>query len=357
MRRVLFVVMWAVMALGAGAVVVLDATDRQAVVAATIMDADGRVLGLTGSNGEVPEVLLQSAPLTIRTMGYEAQTVYGDEDEVLLEPSVYELQDVEVGSADRNVARMVFFVRQYTTLEGDNKQITQVSESMVDFFVPIRKAKKIDRRSKLRVLNQWTASHAQWADGRDSLYVPATEDLSFLNALVTIDSALIHEPARFGIVSQDSVVSDTVWSKHVYPQYIMRRTPAGFFVTIDALAKEDNHRMSPWYFKMLGLTIDINELIATCVMTPNGRESHRPDDITSMGYTLQIDCRGKWFKRAFESENPVLLRSWAEFYLVDRTYLTDKEAREMLKDKDATYKMTIPEEAGQIADVFLPCRE
>ncbi|MGN1239428.1 MAG: hypothetical protein ACI4TV_00970 [Paludibacteraceae bacterium] len=108
---------------------------------------------------------------------------------------------------------------------------------------------------------------------------------------------------------------------------------------------------------MLGLTIDINELIATCVMMPNGRESHRPDDITSMGYTLQIDCRGKWFKRAFESENPVLLRSWAEFYLVDRTYLTDTEAREMQKDKDATYKMIIPAEAGQIADVFLPCRE
>lgn len=354
MKRVLLVLITIAAIAAARSAVVLDATDGQPIVAATIMNAQGKVLGLTDSDGQVPADFLPQLPLTIRTMGYESAVVATEADTVLLSPSVYELQDLEVGSVDRNVVRLVFFVRQYTSLTGDNKQITQVSESMVDFFVPIRKAKKIDATADLRVLFQRSASHTSWSDGRDSLQCPATEDLSFLNSLVTIDSTQVPEPQSFALIPYDSIAADTLWSKHVYPHQIYRRTPAGYFVTIDALAKQKNHRFSPWYFKMLGLTVDINELIATYVFAPTDRTMHRRDELTSMSYSLQIDCRGKWFKRALGSESPVDMRSWAEFYLVDRTYLPDTEARELLRDKSAEYPLTIPAGVPPLAPIFQP---
>ena len=354
MKRILFVLITIVSIAAARSAVVLDATDGQPIVAATIMNANGQVLGLTDADGNVPGEYLPQLPLTIRTMGYESAVVATDADTVRLEPSVYELQDLEVSSADRNVVRLVFFVRQYTSLTGDTKQITQVSESMVDFFIPIRKAHKIDGIAELRVLYQRSASHTTWADGRDSLHCPASEDLSFLNSLVTIDSTQVPEPEGFALIPYDSIATDTLWSKHVYPQRIVRRTPAGYFVTLDALAKRKDHRFSPWYFKLLGLTVDINELMATYVFAPTTRSMHRRDELTAMGYSLQIDCRGKWFKRAMGSDSPVDMRSWAEFYLVDRTYLPDSEAREMMRDKEAEYPLTIPADVPPLAPIFQP---
>lgn len=354
MKRILFVLITIVSIAAARSAVVLDATDGQPIVAATIMNANGQVLGLTDADGNVPAEYLPQLPLTIRTMGYESAVVATAADTVRLEPSVYELQDLEVSSADRNVVRLVFFVRQYTSLTGDTKQITQVSESMVDFFIPIRKAHKIDGTAELRVLYQRSASHTTWADGRDSLHCPASEDLSFLNSLVTIDSSQVSEPEGFALIPYDSIATDTLWSKHVYPQRIVRRTPAGYFVTLDALAKRKDHRFSPWYFKLLGLTVDINELMATYVFAPTTRSMHRRDELTAMGYSLQIDCRGKWFKRAMGSDSPVDMRSWAEFYLVDRTYLPDSEAREMMRDKEAEYPLTIPADVPPLAPIFEP---
>ena len=277
MKRILFVLITIVSIAAARSAVVLDASDGQPIVAATIMNANGQVLGLTDADGNVPAEYLPQLPLTIRTMGYESAVVATAADTVRLEPSVYELQDLEVSSADRNVVRLVFFVRQYTSLTGDTKQITQVSESMVDFFIPIRKARKIDGTAELRVLYQRSASHTTWADGRDSLHCPASEDLSFLNSLVTIDSTQVPEPEGFALIPYDSLATDTLWSKHVYPQRIVRRTPAGYFVTLDALAKRKDHRLSPWYFKLLGLTVDINELMATYVFAPTTSSMHRRD--------------------------------------------------------------------------------
>lgn len=354
MKRILFVLITIVSIAAARSAVVLDATDGQPIVAATIMNANGQVLGLTDADGNVPAEYLPQLPLTIRTMGYESAVVATAADTVRLEPSVYELQDLEVSSADRNVVRLVFFVRQYTSLTGDTKQITQVSESMVDFFIPIRKAHKIDGIAELRVLYQRSASHTTWADGRDSLHCPASEDLSFLNSLVTIDSTQVPEPEGFALIPYDSIATDTLWSKHVYPQRIVRRTPAGYFMTLDALAKRKDHRFSPWYFKLLGLTVDINELMATYVFAPTTRSMHRRDELTAMGYSLQIDCRGKWFKRAMGSDSPVDMRSWAEFYLVDRTYLPDSEAREIMRDKEAEYPLTIPADVPPLAPIFEP---
>ena len=354
MKRVLLVLITIATIVAARSAVVLDATDGQPIVAATIMNVNGQVLGLTDADGQVPAEYLPQLPLTIRTMGYESAVVATEADTVRLEPSVYELQDLEVSSADRNVVRLVFFVRQYTSLTGDTKQITQVSESMVDFFVPIRKARKLDGTAELRVLFQRSASHTTWADGRDSLQCPAVEDLSFLNSLVTIDSTQVPEPQSFASIPYDSIAADTMWSKHIYPHQIFRRTPAGYFVTVDALAKQKNHRFSPWYFKLLGLTVDINELMATYVFAPTTRNMHRLDELTSMGYSLQIDCRGKWFKRAMDSDAPVDMRSWAEFYLVDRTYLPDTEARELMRDKEAEYPLTIPAGVPPLAPIFQP---
>ena len=336
MKRVLLVLITIATIVAARSAVVLDATDGQPIVAATIMNANGQVLGLTNADGQVPAEYLPQLPLTIRTMGYESAVVATEADTVRLEPSVYELQDLEVSSADRNVVRLVFFVRQYTSLTGDTKQITQVSESMVD------------------LLFQRSASHTTWADGRDSLQCPAVEDLSFLNSLVTIDSTQVPEPQSFASIPYDSIAADTMWSKHIYPHQIFRRTPAGYFVTVDALAKQKNHRFSPWYFKLLGLTVDINELMATYVFAPTTRNMHRLDELTSMGYSLQIDCRGKWFKRAMDSDAPVDMRSWAEFYLVDRTYLPDTEARELMRDKEAEYPLTIPAGVPPLAPIFQP---
>lgn len=354
MKRVLLVLITLLALASSRATVVLDATDGQPIVAATIMNSEGHVLGLTDARGQVPVDYLSQLPLTIRTMGYESAAVTAESDTILLAPSVYELPDLEVSSADRNVVRLVFFVRQYTSLTGDTKQITQVSESMVDFFIPIRKAKKIDGTAELRVLFQRSASHTVWADGRDSLQCPATEDLSFLNSLVTIDSAQVPEPQSFALISHDSIACDTMWSKHIYPHQIFRRTPVGYFVTVDALAKQKNHRFSPWYFKLLGLTVDINELMATYVFAPTTRTLHRRDELTSMSHSLQIDCRGKWFKRAMDSDAPVDMRSWAEFYLVDRTYLPDTEARELMRDKEAEYPLTIPADVPPLAPIFQP---
>lgn len=57
---------------------------------------------------------------------------------------------------------------------------------------------------------------------------------------------------------------------------------------------------------------------------------------------MEADGRGKYLRKALKSDKPIVIRSMVELYIVDRTYLSNAEAKEEYKNKPADVKFVIP---------------
>ena len=93
--------------------------------------------------------------------------------------------------------------------------------------------------------------------------------------------------------------------------------------------------MSPMFFKMLGLTVDITEFQESWIINPQTRKGYYPTDIISGTLSLKIIGKGKWIKKMFKTEDPVEMYALYEIYPIDAEHLTVEEAKE-LKDNPPT---------------------
>jgi hypothetical protein len=121
----------------------------------------------------------------------------------------------------------------------------------------------------------------------------------------------------------------------------------------DGLADTKDHKMSPWELKVLGATMDINQLYRTGVFKVNDKGVYHPKDLIEASFVLEADGRGKFLRKMLKSETPVVIRSIVELYVVDREYLSNEEAKEEYKNKSQKIDFIIPSTVPPLNDATL----
>lgn len=320
------------------AVTVTDASDGSSLVGVSVFDATGKLAELTDVDGHF-EPVDAWFPVTLRSLGYKEIILDRPIDSVAMQPQSYPLESIDVSAAGRDVVCLTCYAREYGGAVAGNDSLSLLGEYMIDFFIPRDGNKKFKGKKRL------TARRSVLRHTRGSEIDTVMTEGDMINMLSWLPIAplppgAVNEPEEWKVIS--GPVSDTVPGKSGFEK-IMRRTPAGFRMTADYLARTKDHRVSPWMLKLIGCTIDFNEMWSNLVYGPGHDGEYRPEDLKVMTFSMRALGRGKWIKKAFEMNNPVDMRSYIELYVTDRRFLPTDEAKAMLNEPASHGELAVPD--------------
>jgi hypothetical protein len=249
------------------------------------------------------------------------------------------LEEVVIVPVKRNILKQTFYVREYLSMYNETDTVTCFTEHMADRFIPASKDAKFSGKSSLRILESHPYEHYQLF-GADS--VSTNPELMFPSM------ATIFEPIDKEVILPESFKKQESATK-LYEEpgksgmeLIIKQNDQIFTFNVDALADTKDHMISPWPLKLLGFTMEINQLYVTQVYRANNKGIYLPKDLLESSYVIQADGRGKFLRKALKSDKPIVIRCMVEMYVVDRDYLSKDEAKEEYKNKPKDVKFVIP---------------
>ena len=318
---------------------VVDATNNTPISAASIMDVEGNVVGFTLYDGTFPEISESSYPITVRCIGYEQLVIKRPRGKSWeMKPMVYELEEVVISPVRRNVLKQTFYAREYFSFTTKSDTVTIFVEHMADRFIPIGKDAKFGGSSSLRLLDSRSYARYKVLD-RDSVAMEEKSTVPTILSVLEPNDDAVTAPESFK--SGDAVKYYEESGKSGIA--VIQKQNTQVFTTIeDALAGKKEHSASPWILKLLGMTLDIKQLYVTHAYRTNAEGVYLPEDLIENGFVMEADGRGKLFRKIVESDEPVLIRSMLEMYVVDRERLTKDEAKEQYKNQPTNVKYLIP---------------
>ena len=319
---------------------VIDAIDHSPIAAASIFDASGNLIGITLNDGVFAEYSKATYPITLRCIGYEQLVIESPEEKTWeMIPMVYELEEVVIVPVERNILKQTFYVREYFSMSNSTDTVSFFIEHMADRFVPTSKDAKFGGNSSLRILHSHHYSHYK-ISGKDSVN---TNPESALPSFLTI-----FEPKKENVTAPESFKEPGNTIK-LYEKsgksgmsLIQKQNDQTFTTIEDALADTKDHIISPLPLKLLGCTMDFNQLYTTYTYRVNDKGIYQPKDLIEAGFVMEADGRGKHLRNILKSDKPIIIRSMIELYIVDRDYLSKKEAKEEYKNKPTNVKFVIP---------------
>ena len=319
---------------------VVDAVSQSPVAAASIFDAAGNMVGFTWSDGEFSEVPESAYPITLRCIGYEQLVIEHPDDKTWeMTPMAYELEEVVIVPVKRNVLKQTFYVREYFSMSDETDTVTFFTEHMADRFIPTSKDAKFGGDSSLRILERRQYAHFQLF-GKDSI---STDSEALFPSMVTI-----FEPRDKEVTAPESFMEpgNTIKlhkeSGKSGTSLIKKQNDQTFTIIVDGLADTKDHKVSPWPLKLMGFTMEFNQLYSTQVYRVNDKGVYQPKDLLQSSFVMQAEGRGKHLRKALKSDKPIVVRSTVEFYIVDRDYLSEEEAKDEYKNKPTDVKFVIP---------------
>lgn len=319
----------------AATVKAVDAVDNGPVAGAAVFTASGAIVGMTDDKGEIEISDSRAWPILIRCLGYEPATCDSYRSTVSLQPETYQLHEMVVTPVDRPVTRILCYFREYISVATVSDTITYFNEHMGDFFTTETKVKGFKApRSPRFVLSRLYARKSD-NKGLDSIFRPDYRDDTFAwEGMLQMPRGRVEINERIAAGAN----ADTVAGKYGIKS-LTRKNGDLLATRIDHLADSKNHVMSPFLFKMLGLTIDFTELQGAWIVNVGDRRTYAASDVISGTFSLKAIAKGKWFKKAFETDSPVEVYTYYEIYPVDIEHLTAAEAKEMLDTEPSGVRM------------------
>lgn len=307
----------------------IDAEDSMPLPAATVFGNSGAILGMTDENGNICIKSENDYPITVRCLGYEPYLCEKGDSIAMLRHSLFNLQEIVVTPVDRPICRMVCYMREYASGVTGTDTLINFGEHIADFFLPTRKkVKGFKAKPTPRILCSRVYSRMANSEGLDSIFMPEYRDDTFSwEEMVEIpyEKRIETDKIRAG------AKSDSIPGKHGL-KHLLRKSNDTYAIQTDYLADSKSHTFSPFLFKLLGLTIECNELQGNWIYKANDKGEYSPADIISGTCSLSVLGKGRWIKKAFNTDTPVQMYCFYELYPVKIEFLTVEEAKSVYAD-------------------------
>lgn len=310
-------------------VVVADSTTGVPLPNASVYDRNGRAVGITDGKGSLPRIARDRYPITIRYIGFDERRVEADgcRDTVFLRENVSELPELTVESKKHRLLHILAYVREYSTLATYTDTVFLFREKTVDFMVPSDRKVRFMGWSAPRVLTSGSYFRFTNSDGLDSVSDASRHHFSWSD-WVGLPPVRKLPP---GLTAAD-VATDTVRGKYS-PSEIWNRNGDRVAVDIDILADGANRGWVPDFAGFFRKEIDYDRFKVRYEFDGIVGDSVSPADMT--GYTFHIESNGRGRNMfMFNSvDEPVFVTTDAEVYILDKEYITVKEAKKWTKTK------------------------
>ena len=322
---------------------ITDALDSIPVAAASIFDAAGNIVGYSMTDGTFSEIPATAYPITIRCMGYTPLVIKQPKDTTWqMIPSFFDMEELVVVPVKRNILKQTFYVREFFNISNATDTVTYFVERMAYRFVPASKGERSGIGNSVHTLS--SRCYSRYKDAStDSVAQDEESKLPPMLILLEHSSKDIVVPESFKTQTDTTRVYEKKGKSGM--SLVQKQNNQVFISTEDMLAGEKDHMYSPWPLKLLGMTMEINQLYAIKVFRANEESTYMQKDLMETSFVMEAVGRGKYLRNILNSDEPVSIRSVIEFYVVDSEYFSLKEAKDEKKRKVSKVDFVIPSNA------------
>lgn len=318
--------------------VIVDSVSRIPLPHGAVYDRGGTPVAVSDRYGRLPWIAPDAYPLTVRYAGFKDKTVSRpDIDTLLMQEEVIELSEVVVNARDLKLLHMLAYVREYSTLSTYTDTVFLFREKMVDFMLPTRSKIRFDGWHSPRVLSSRSYYRFTNANGLDSVSDRCNHHFSWADWIGIAPARRMPEPLR-----ASAQASDTLYGKYS-PAEIWARDSDHLELCIDILADTAARRWVPNISYFIRDDVDFDRFRLRFDYDNIVSDSIAPIDLSGYAFDIESTGRGRgmfMFNRINES---FCVSTSAEVYMVDKEYITLKEARKWVRIDADTDHMDIYE--------------
>lgn len=232
------------------------------------------------------------------------------------------LPEVVVEARQKKMLHILAYVREYSSLSSYTDTITMFREKMVDFMLLTNKRLhfkgwRYPRSLKARSYYRYTNSN-----GLDSVSDRCNHHFSWSDWIGMIPTTPI--PAK--ITNVDKGI-DTIYGKYI-PTEIWIRNGDRLSLDINVLADTDSRKWVPnishffrkgdTEFEQFRLRLSYDNLLG---------KDLSPSDLTGYSFTIESRGRGRGMFQFNRHDQPIFVATYAEVYILDKEYISVKEAK------------------------------
>lgn len=309
-------------------VVVADSTSGAALSYASVYDRYGHPLGMCNRRGVLPAIAWESYPITLRYVGFKDRQV-GEltGDTIFMQEDAAELPEVLVEAEGQRLLHILAYTREYSTLTSNSDTVFLFREKTVDFMIPAGGKVRFNGWTSPRVLA--SRSYYRFSDekGLDSVSDESRHHFSWSD-WVGISPAEAIPATLSGIECGSEAIRGRYGNIETWTKDGDRMR-----LEIDVLADTTSRKWVPNLssffnngldFESFRLTYDFDNVTGDCVS---------PLDLSSYCFNIESKGRGHGMFRFSRSNQPFYVSTQAEVYIMDKEYITAKEARKWRDSK------------------------
>ena len=248
---------------------------------------------------------------------------------------ITDLPEVVVESRQKPVLYLTGYVREYAALTCFSDTVFLFREKLVDFMIPGKhtgnyKGWRIPRLLSTRSYYRFTNDY-----GLDSVSNHYREHFSWSDWI----GILNHTPIPLSMRSLEAV-EDTVYGQYS-PAQIWRRLDSDMQLEINVLADTTNRQWIPGITPMMRSGITFDKIMVQYDFAAIGSTEVLADNISKISYAIEANGKNRDRYRLGSGNIPRYMDTYAEIYIIDRCYMSVKEARRLEKNPPRNDETTI----------------
>ena len=320
----IILIVQAVFAAGAQkhAAVVADSLTHLPLPSASVFDRNGSPLGMTDGRGRLPFLMPDSYPVTVRYLGFkEVRLTAEPADTVFMVENIAELPELVIETRDHKVLHMLAYVREYSSLTSYTDTVFMFREKMVDYMIPSGSKAKYRGWRSPRILA--CRSYYRFTNdvGLDSVSDRSRHHFSWSDWMGVAPTSGVPRSLRGA-----DCASDTLFGKYSATE-IWSKNNSRIMVDVDVLADTASRKWVPNISGFFRNGLDFERFHVRFNYENADLDSVAPQNLTGYSFNIESNGRGHDMFRFNRIDQPVYVSTYAEVYIMDKEYITVKEAK------------------------------
>ena len=327
-------------------IIVADSATHVPLPNASIYDKDGTPVAISNSNGALPRISQSYYPITVRYLGFNERTVlFGSTDTIFLSENVSELPEVVIESRRQRMLHILAYVREYSSLSTYTDTVFLFREKMVDYMLPAEKRTKFKGWTSPRVLTSKSYYRFTNQNGLDSVSDVSQHHFSWSDWIGIPPKAAL--PQR---IKASEIAADTLFGKYS-PTETWTRINDSIRIDIDVLADTLSRKWVPDFAGFFRKNLDYEKFKLNFDYSNIAGDTVSALDLDRYSFSVDSRGRGRDMFQFNRINDPVFVSTHADVYVLDKEYISVKEARKWDKRNFATDEIGIyePMEAPALA--------
>ncbi len=308
--------------------VVADSTTHAVLPCATIYNLRGSAIGMTDSKGIMPHIEPDNYPITLRYLGFKDLTLTkASSDTIFMTEEASQLQEVVLFSRKRPMLHVLAYVREYSSLATYTDTVFLFREKTVDFMLPSDDKIKYKGWNMPRVLTSKSYYRFTNSAGLDSVSDTNRHHFSWSDWIGLPTNATI-PPAVRG----EKFATDTLRGKYGAAE-VWRKDDDYVNIDVDVLADTTCRRWVANITRFFANNLDFDKFKISYNYTNIINDSLSVCDLSGLSFNIESRGRGHNMFMFNRKDEPFFVSTEAQVYLMDKEYITIKEAKKWEKTK------------------------